>query len=161
VQPVSVTRPCDRITRTCETFGGKPAQFDEYVALVYAARRFARWRGPRFGSPYRRRTGRYRWDADRQCSDVASSDHALRASAREYARSDNQRKETGMTFHAGDRVVAESESTERRARYGTVREVVHEDPRARYRIEWDDGRTSIYTPAAGALQLVRENAKEG
>ena len=64
-----------------------------------------------------------------------------------------------MTFHAGDRVVAESESTERRARYGTVREVVHEDPRARYRIEWDDGRTSVYTPAAGALQLVRENAK--
>jgi Domain of unknown function (DUF1918) len=64
-----------------------------------------------------------------------------------------------MTFQPGDRVVAESESTERRARYGTVREVVHEDPRARYPIEWDDGRTSVYTPAAGALQLVRENAK--
>jgi hypothetical protein len=29
-----------------------------------------------------------------------------------------------------------------------LREVVHEDPRARYRIEWDDGRTSVYTPAA-------------
>lgn len=64
-----------------------------------------------------------------------------------------------MTFHAGDRVVAESESTERRARYGTVREVVREDPRARYRIDWDDGHTSVYTPAAGALQLVRENAR--
>ena len=64
-----------------------------------------------------------------------------------------------MTFQPGDRVVAESESTERRARYGTVRDVVHEDPRARYRIEWDDGRTSVYTPAAGALQLARENAK--
>ncbi|MEA2179785.1 MAG: hypothetical protein QOG77_3082, partial [Solirubrobacteraceae bacterium] len=34
-----------------------------------------------------------------------------------------------MTFQAGDRVVAESESTERAARFGTVREVVHEDPR--------------------------------
>ena len=64
-----------------------------------------------------------------------------------------------MTFQAGDRVVAESESTERRARYGTVREVVHEDPRARYRIEWDDGRTSVYTPAAGALQLAPKTAK--
>jgi hypothetical protein len=64
-----------------------------------------------------------------------------------------------MTFQPGDRVVAESESTERRARYGTVREVVHEDPHARYRIEWDDGRTSVYTPAAGALQLAREKAK--
>jgi hypothetical protein len=36
-----------------------------------------------------------------------------------------------MTFQVGDRVVAESESTERPARYGTVREVVHEDPHAR------------------------------
>jgi hypothetical protein len=61
-----------------------------------------------------------------------------------------------MTFQPGDRVVAESESTERAARCGTVREVLHEDPGARYRIEWDDGRTSIYTPAAGALQPARE-----
>ena len=64
-----------------------------------------------------------------------------------------------MTFKVGDRVVAESESTERRARYGIVREVVHEDPRARYRIEWDDGRTSVYTPAAGALRLAPETGK--
>jgi Domain of unknown function (DUF1918) len=58
-----------------------------------------------------------------------------------------------MTLQVGDCVVAEPESTERPARYGTVREVVHEDPRPRYRIEWDDGHTSIYTPAAGALHL--------
>ena len=64
-----------------------------------------------------------------------------------------------MTLQAGDRVVAESESTERPARYGTVQEVVHEDPHARYRIEWDDGRTSVYTPAAGALRLAPESAK--
>jgi uncharacterized protein DUF1918 len=62
-----------------------------------------------------------------------------------------------MTFQAGDRVVAESESTERPARYGRVREVVHEDPGARYRIEWDDGHTSVYTPAAGALRLAPES----
>ena len=64
-----------------------------------------------------------------------------------------------MTFHASDRVKAESESTERPARYGTVREVLHEDPGARYRIEWDDGHTTIYTPAAGALQLAPETAQ--
>ena len=57
-----------------------------------------------------------------------------------------------MAFQAGDRVKAESESTERPARYGTVREVLREDPGARYRIEWDDGHTTIYTPAAGALE---------
>jgi hypothetical protein len=76
----------------------------------------------------------------------------------EYAGCVNELKEV-MTFQAGDRVVAESESTERPARYGIVREVVHEDPRARYRIEWDDGRTSVYTPAAGALRLAPKAAK--
>jgi hypothetical protein len=55
-----------------------------------------------------------------------------------------------MTFQVGDRVVAEAESTERRPRAGTVREVLRAEP-ARYRIEWDDGHESIYTPAAGAL----------
>ena len=55
-----------------------------------------------------------------------------------------------MTFQVGDRVVAEAESTDRRPRAGAVREVVRDEP-PRYRIEWDDGHESIYTPAAGAL----------
>lgn len=62
-----------------------------------------------------------------------------------------------MTFQVGDRVVAESESTERSPRVGTVREVVREDP-PRYRIEWHDGHESIYTPAAGALHAERTAA---
>jgi uncharacterized protein DUF1918 len=63
-----------------------------------------------------------------------------------------------MAFKVGDRVVAESESTARRPRAGTVREVVREEP-PRYRIEWDDGHESIYTPAAGALHP--ERSREG
>jgi hypothetical protein len=62
-----------------------------------------------------------------------------------------------MTFQVGDRVVAESESTERQPRAGVVREVLREQP-ARYRIEWDDGHESIYTPAAGALHAERSSA---
>ena len=54
-----------------------------------------------------------------------------------------------MTFQVGDRVCAESESTERQPRNGTIREVMREQP-PRYRIEWDDGHESIYTPAAGS-----------
>jgi hypothetical protein len=65
-----------------------------------------------------------------------------------------------MTLQVGDRVVAESESTERPPRAGTVREVVREQP-PRYRIEWDDGHESIYTPAAGALHLERDSAPAG
>jgi len=64
-----------------------------------------------------------------------------------------------MTFQPGDRVRAESESTERPARYGTVQAVLHEDPGARYRIEWDDGHTTTYTPAAGALELAPETSR--
>jgi Domain of unknown function (DUF1918) len=62
-----------------------------------------------------------------------------------------------MTFQVGDRVVAEAESTERQPHSGTVREVMRELP-ARYRIEWDDGHESIYTPAAGALHAERKPA---
>ena len=63
-----------------------------------------------------------------------------------------------MAFHVGDRVVAEAESTERRPRTGTVREVLRDDPSPRYRIEWDDGHTTSYTPAAGALRAAGKPA---
>jgi len=66
-----------------------------------------------------------------------------------------------MAFDVGDRVVAESESTDRPARMGTVRDVLRGDPSPRYRIEWDDGHESIYTPAAGALHAARENVGAG
>ena len=62
-----------------------------------------------------------------------------------------------MAFQVGDRVIAEAESTDRLPRAGTIREVLREAP-ARYRIQWDDGRESIYTPAAGALHAERRTA---
>jgi hypothetical protein len=64
-----------------------------------------------------------------------------------------------MTFEVGDRVVAASQSTERRARSGTVRAVLREDPAPRYRIDWDDGHSTVYTPAAGALHAVPPDAE--
>ena len=57
-----------------------------------------------------------------------------------------------MAFSPGDRVLAEVESTERAARRGVIEEVIHGDPQPRYRIRWDDGHESIYTPADGALK---------
>jgi hypothetical protein len=56
-----------------------------------------------------------------------------------------------MELKVGDRVQAESESTERPPRAGVIKEVLSEPPAARYRIGWDDGHESIYVPAAGAL----------
>jgi hypothetical protein len=57
-----------------------------------------------------------------------------------------------MAFEVGKRVVAESESTDRRPRSGVVEEVLRGDPSPRYRIRWDDGHESIYTPTSGALR---------
>jgi hypothetical protein len=57
-----------------------------------------------------------------------------------------------MELKAGDRVEVESESTERPPRTGVISEVVRGAPSPRYRISWDDGHESIYTPAAGALR---------
>ena len=59
-----------------------------------------------------------------------------------------------MALQVGDRVTVESESLARAPRSGTIREVLRESP-PRYRIEWDDGRESIYTPSAGALHAER------
>jgi hypothetical protein len=59
-----------------------------------------------------------------------------------------------MQPKAGDRIEVESESTDRPARTGVIEEVVREAPSPRYRIRWDDGHETIYTPAAGALRLV-------
>jgi len=64
-----------------------------------------------------------------------------------------------MEFKSGDRVQVESESTERPPRTGVVEEVVQGTAHPRYRIRWDDGHESIYTPAAGALHSVEPTKK--
>jgi hypothetical protein len=59
-----------------------------------------------------------------------------------------------MQLKVGNRVQVESESTDRPPRTGVIEEVVREAPSPRYRIRWDDGHETIYTPAAGALRPV-------
>jgi hypothetical protein len=56
-----------------------------------------------------------------------------------------------ITVTAGDHVVVESEQIGQPARGGVIEEVLGSEAHPRYRILWDDGHESIYTPAAGAL----------
>jgi len=56
-----------------------------------------------------------------------------------------------MALRAGDRVREQARSTARGGRAGVISEVLRGDPAPRYRIRWDDGRESAYTPAAGCL----------
>jgi hypothetical protein len=55
-----------------------------------------------------------------------------------------------MVFEVGERVSEHARSTARLGRAGEVREVLG-GQMPRYRIRWDDGHESIYTPSAGAL----------
>ena len=64
-----------------------------------------------------------------------------------------------MELKVGNRVKVESESTAQRPRMGVIEEVVRDAPSPRYRIRWDDGHESIYTPAAGALHLAGPSDK--
>lgn len=61
-----------------------------------------------------------------------------------------------MDLEVGDRVAAEPESTERGPRRGTVQERIGKGSSTRYRIRWDDGHETIYTPAAGALYRLKD-----
>jgi hypothetical protein len=54
--------------------------------------------------------------------------------------------------HAGDRIVIESERLTQPPRRGVVEEVIAENP-TRLRVRWDDGHTTVFAPAAGAVQL--------
>ena len=58
-----------------------------------------------------------------------------------------------MAFEVGTNVVAQSQSTTRGPRPGVIEEVLRGDPSPRYRVRWDDGRETIYTPASGTLQV--------
>ena len=67
---------------------------------------------------------------------------------------EQSKKVSAMVLEVGARVVVGRQSTEHAGRSGTIQEVLHGDPSPRYRIAWDDGHETIYTPAAGALHAV-------
>jgi len=60
--------------------------------------------------------------------------------------------------HAGDRIVVESERVAQPPRRGVVEEVIAEQP-PRLRVRWDDGHTTVLSPAAGACRI-EESKKE-
>ena len=57
-----------------------------------------------------------------------------------------------MNADVGDRIVVESERPAKPGRAGVVEEVLNEEP-PRFRVLWDDGRTSIFAPSAGVARV--------
>lgn len=65
-----------------------------------------------------------------------------------------------MGAKVGDTVVIESEKVAQSARTGTIEEVLKDDP-PRFRIRWDDGRTTILAPTAGAAKIhIKQKARK-
>jgi hypothetical protein len=59
-----------------------------------------------------------------------------------------------MLGNVGDTIVVESERATTAARTGLIEEVLQEAP-PRYQVRWEDGHTSIFTPAAGVALIKR------
>jgi Domain of unknown function (DUF1918) len=59
----------------------------------------------------------------------------------------------------GDTIVVEAARLDRPARRGRIEEVLQGEP-PRYQVRWDDGRTSIFSPAAGAARIEQQKRRK-
>jgi hypothetical protein len=57
-----------------------------------------------------------------------------------------------MEGQVGDTIIVESERAASAARKGEIEEVLQKQP-PRYQVRWEDGRTSIFSPAAGVARI--------
>jgi hypothetical protein len=57
-----------------------------------------------------------------------------------------------MAAHKGDTIVVESERVATPERRGVIEEVLQETP-PRFRVRWEDGRETVFAPAAGVARI--------
>ena len=57
-----------------------------------------------------------------------------------------------MIGKVGDTIVIESERADATGRRGVIEEVLQAEP-PRYQVHWQDGHTSILSPAAGCARI--------
>jgi uncharacterized protein DUF1918 len=62
-----------------------------------------------------------------------------------------------VSAKVGDSVVVEAERSSQSARRGVIEEILQEQP-ARFRVRWDDGHESIFSPSAGALRVEKKRS---
>jgi hypothetical protein len=59
-----------------------------------------------------------------------------------------------MSTEVGDRIVVESETVGSPTREGEIVEVIQGDVGVRYRVRWQDGRETLFTPSGGAARVI-------
>jgi hypothetical protein len=60
-----------------------------------------------------------------------------------------------MEAKRGDRVAVETEHVGESEREGEILEVIQGSMSITYRIRWEDGRETLFTPSAGSMRVVR------
>ncbi len=60
-----------------------------------------------------------------------------------------------MEAKVGDHIVVESEHVGTPTREGEVLEVLQGEVGVRYRVRWEDGHESVFTPSAGSVRIVK------
>ena len=63
-----------------------------------------------------------------------------------------------MRAHAGDLIVVESERVAQSGRRGVIEEVLNEEP-PRFRVRWDDGHMTLFSPSAGVARIEARKQK--
>jgi len=59
-----------------------------------------------------------------------------------------------MMGKVGDRIVVESESVGTPTREGEILEVIQGEVGLRYRVRWEGGTESVFTPSGGAARII-------
>jgi hypothetical protein len=60
-----------------------------------------------------------------------------------------------MDVKPGDRIAVETEHVGDPEREGEVLEIIEQAASVTYRVRWRDGRETLFTPAAGAMRILR------
>jgi len=61
-----------------------------------------------------------------------------------------------MQAKVGDHIVVESESVGTPTREGEVLEVMIGEVGVRYRVRWQDGHETVFTPSAGSVRVIEK-----
>jgi hypothetical protein len=69
--------------------------------------------------------------------------------------------EVEMQAKVGDHIVVESEHVGTPERRGEVLEVIQGASGVRYRVRWQDGHETIFSPSAGSVRILTEEPAKG
>jgi len=66
-----------------------------------------------------------------------------------------------MAAKAGDRIVVESEHVGQPTREGEIVEIIEGTLGVRYRVKWEDGHGSMFSPSGGSARIIHKAARKG